>query len=123
MLKHSILAIVCTAVFTSACLSSAEEEDALGDEVTSTDSSALEWNPVPICPDLLHQRFESPHSCVKNGQLGIKQCYQYCDLYRSAQLDWTSPPPHSWTCRIDSAECGPLICGPCEVFEPQGPLP
>ncbi len=118
MLNSKLLSLLLatSALVLTGCMT--DPDDDVPDDQLGEVESDLDLEPAPLCPDLNDLYFESPQSCTRNGQLGIKLCHQTCDFDRA--LAFT---PTGTTCRIVSKTCTPWQCGPCEVAEIEGPLP
>ena len=117
MSKTTILSAIlstCALAF-AGCMTEADDE--LAPELGEVES-ALEFQQAPLCPDLLNVYTETLQSCFLNGQLGTKTCHQTCDIDRAIAFTTSGT-----TCRTVSTTCTPLVCGPCQVFTTQGPLP
>ena len=122
MLKSTIVALFlsCCALVTVGCLTPDDPDEIaplVSDSLTETPHE-LELNPAPLCPDLNNVPIQGPQGCMRDGQLGTQICRQTCNFDRVTVFT-----PTGTTCQTVSVDCTPWVCGVCQVFGPEVPVP
>jgi hypothetical protein len=122
MLKTMTVTMIlaCCALVIGGCLTSdTDDHDEFDRASLEQAAHEFELTAIPLCGDLNNVYFEAPMSCMKNGQLGLKDCHRTCDIDRAIAFT----PGGETTCKIVGSTCTPWVCGPCQTVEFEQPLP